>query len=85
MSERSAFQRGAGPWLQVLLAGREDALLSVAPDKALQKRIEELAGKSTEGELTPAGREEYAGYVRADQFIAILCREAQAMQESAVS
>jgi hypothetical protein len=40
-----------------------------------QARIEELAGKSTEGQLTETERAEYAGYVRANKFIAILQRQ----------
>ena len=43
----------------------------------LQARIEELAGKSTEGQLTETERAEYAGYVRANKFIAILQRQAR--------
>jgi uncharacterized protein YnzC (UPF0291/DUF896 family) len=43
----------------------------------LQARIEELAGKSTEGQLTETEKAEYAGYVRANKFIAILQRQAR--------
>lgn len=47
-------------------------------DKAeLEARIEELAEKSTEGELTDDERAEYADYVRANKFVAILKRRAQ--------
>jgi hypothetical protein len=35
------------------------------------------AGKSTEDHLTEAERSEYAGYVRANKFIAILQRQAR--------
>ncbi len=42
-----------------------------------QAPIEELVGKSTEGQLTETERAEYAGYVRANKFIAILHRQAQ--------
>ena len=84
MSNRSAFQRGVGPLLQLLLPGKEHAVLSIAPDEALRERIEILAAKSTEGELTYEEREEYAGYVLANKFVAVLRREAQAMQAGAV-
>jgi uncharacterized protein YnzC (UPF0291/DUF896 family) len=50
--------------------------LSFRPDPAIPARIEELAAKSTEGELTDAERAEYEGYVRANRLIAILKRQA---------
>lgn len=40
-------------------------------------RIEELASKNTEDTLTPEERDEYAGYVRANKFVAVLRREAK--------
>ncbi len=85
MSNRSAFQRGVGPLLRLLLAGKEDAVLAIAPDEALRKRIEALAAKSTEGELTDEERDEYAGYVQANKFVAVLRREAEAMRAGAAS
>ena len=63
MGARSAFQRGVAPVFQVLLAGKEEAVLSLVPDESLRERIETLARKSTEDALTPAERAEYAGYV----------------------
>ena len=48
----------------------------------LQARIEELAQKSTEGELTEDERAEYVGYVRANKFVAILKRQAQQIANS---
>jgi hypothetical protein len=48
----------------------------------LQARIEELAEKSTEGKLSTKERAEYAGYVRANKFVAILRREARALAGS---
>jgi uncharacterized protein YnzC (UPF0291/DUF896 family) len=47
------------------------------PRPELRARIEELAGKSTEGQLTETERAEYAGYVRANKFIATLQRQAR--------
>jgi hypothetical protein len=77
MSAQTAFQRGVSPLLQLLLPGREDAVLSVEADQSLRERIEELAAKSTEGTLSFDEREEYAGYVRANKFVAVLRREAK--------
>lgn len=83
MSAHTAFQRGVFPLLDLLLAGKEEAVLSIQPDPALGRRIEELAAKSTEGELNREEREEYEGYVRANKFVATLRREAQAMKMEA--
>lgn len=77
MSAQDAFQRGVSPLLQLLLPGREDAVLAVETDQLLSKRIEELAAKNTEGELTPEERDEYIGYIRANKFVAIMRREAR--------
>jgi hypothetical protein len=77
MSAQDAFHRGVSPLLQLLLPGREDAVLAVETDDLLRQRIEELAAKNTEGELTPEERDEYVGYVRANKFVAIVRREAR--------
>jgi hypothetical protein len=77
MSAQDAFQRGVSPLLQVLLPGREDAVLTVETDQLLRQRIEELAAKSNEGELTAEECDEYIGYVRANKFVAIMRREAR--------
>ncbi len=65
------------PLLQLLLPGREDAVLTAQTDQPLRDRIEELADENTEGTLTPEERDEYAGYVRANKFVAVLRREAR--------
>ena len=70
---------------QILLAGKEEAVLSLAPDESLRERIEALAAKSTEGELTLEERAEYVGYVQANKFVAILRREAQTRRATAAS
>ncbi len=77
--ETIAFDRGVSPLLQIVLIDRADAVLNFRPDSTLQERIEELAAKSTEGELTTQEQAEYEGYVRANKFIAILRRQAQRM------
>jgi len=82
-SETAAFERGIRPVLQLLLPDKADAVLSFRPDPALQSRIEELAAKSTEGELTEPERAELTGYVRANKFIAILQRQARQLAGSA--
>ena len=75
--ETIAFDRGVRPILQIVLLDKADAVLNFRPDPVVQERIEELAAKSTEGELTATERAEYEGYVRANKFIAILQRQAR--------
>ena len=75
--ETAAFERGVGPILQMVLLDKADTVLSFRADAELQERIEELAAKSTEGDLTTEERSEYKGYVRANKFIAILQRQAR--------
>lgn len=75
--ETAAFDRGVRPILQMVLLDKADRVLNFRADARLQDRIEELAGKSTEGELTAEERAEYEGYVRANKFIAILQRQAR--------
>ena len=75
--ETTDFERGVHPILQIVLPDKADAVLNFRPDPALQDRIEELAEKSTEGELTDQERAEYEGYVRVNKFIAILQRQAR--------
>ena len=73
----TAFDRGVRPLLQMVLLDKADAVLRFRPDPVLQARIEVLACRATEGELSDEERAEYEGYVRANKFIAILQRQAQ--------
>jgi hypothetical protein len=63
--------------LRIVLPEKAEAILRFRAAPEPQARIEELAGNSTEGELTKTERAEYAGYVRANKFIAILQRQAR--------
>ena len=60
-----------------IVLDKANAIIHFCPDPQLEAPIEELARKSTEGELTDDERPEYAGYVRANKFVAILKRQAQ--------
>ena len=75
--ETIAFDRGVGPLLRLVLLDKADMVLSFRPEPALSERIEELATKSTEGKLSNEERAEYEGYVRANNFVAILRRQAR--------
>jgi len=81
-SEMSAFDRGVRPVMKIVLPEKAEEVVEFRADPELQARIEELARKSTEGELSDAERAEYAGYARANKFIAILQRQARALIES---
>lgn len=81
--ERAAFCRGVNPLLQIVLPDKADAVLKFRPEPGLQARIEALASRSTEGQLTESERAEYEGYVRANKFIAILQRQTRQMLKAA--
>lgn len=74
--ESSAFDQAVAPVLrQILPDAQSSHEVMFSADPAIMARIEELAAKSTEGELTEQERDEYHGYVRADKFIATLQRQ----------
>jgi hypothetical protein len=81
-SETAAFDRGIRPVMQIVLPEKAEEIIGFRADPELQARIEELAEKSTEGQLTEAEKSEYAGYVRANKFVAILQRQARRLIES---
>jgi len=81
-SESVAFHRGVRPMLEIVLPEKADAVIGFQADPDLLARIEELARKSTEGDLTEDERAEYAGYVRANKFVAILKRQAHQIANS---
>ena len=76
-SESLAFDRSVRPVMEIVLLDKAEAVIHFRADPQLEARIEELAQKSTEGDLTDDERAEYTGYVRANKFIAILKRQAQ--------
>jgi hypothetical protein len=80
--ETTAFERGVRPLLRIVLQDKAEAVVNFRADPTLQSRIEELATKSTEGELSATERAEYEGYVRANKFIAILQRQARRLRSS---
>ena len=85
MSIQSAFQRGVSPLLQLLLPGKEELVMAASADQALRQRIDQLASKSTEGQLSDDERAEYEGYVRANKFIAVLRREAKRLKAASAA
>jgi hypothetical protein len=78
----SAFDRGVRPVMKIVLPDKAEEVVEFRAAPELQARIEELARKSTEDQLTEAERAEYAGYARANKFIAILQRQARELIRS---
>jgi hypothetical protein len=52
-------------------------LIGLRADAKAQARVDELAEKCNEGELTPSEREEYETYVMAAEFVAVLQSKAR--------
>ncbi len=76
--ESTAFDRAVAPALKHAFPSVNSSIVSgLAADGNIASRIEELATKSTEGELNEQELAEYHGYVRANKFIATLKRQLQ--------
>ena len=75
--DMSAFDRVTDPVVRILSTEQVRRLADYRGDDELQVRIEELAEKSNEGELTDEERAEYAGYVSANKFVAMLQAQAR--------
>jgi hypothetical protein len=54
-----------------------DKIIHIQPDPELQDRIDLLADKCTEGDLTDAERSEYEAYVRTGNLISLLQAKAR--------
>jgi hypothetical protein len=75
--DSNAFDRATGPVFRILPVEKARELAEYRPETLLQARIEELAEKSNEGELTEVERAEYLGYVQANKFVAIFQAQAR--------
>jgi hypothetical protein len=75
----------SAPVLDQLLASLGDCLtpesarrlLALKPDPELQRRVDDLATRHTEGQLSPEEEAEYGRYVSYATFIAILKSKAR--------
>ena len=63
--------------LRILNRDQARQIIDIHGDEQLQRRIEELAEKAKEGQLTDEERAEYEGYVEANDFIAVLQAKAR--------
>jgi hypothetical protein len=75
--DSNAFDRATNPVFRLLPVEQARDLASYEPETSIQARIEELAAKANEGELTETERAEYLGYVQANKFVAILQAQAR--------
>lgn len=75
--ESNAFDRGIDGAIQFFSREQAEALASFRVDESLEQRLSELADKCSEGELSEEDRAEYAGYVRANNFLSILQSKAR--------
>jgi hypothetical protein len=75
--DTKAFDRGTYPVLQIISIEHAKQLVQYKGDAAIRSRIDELAAKSNEGELSPEERAEYEGYVHANKFVAVLQAQAR--------
>jgi hypothetical protein len=75
--DSDAFDRGTDPILQFFTVDQARGIVQYRGDAEMRQRIEALAAKANEGELTPQEQAEYEGYVRANKFMAILQAKAR--------
>jgi len=75
--ETSVLDRLLDPLSDCLTPATARRLLKFRADSATQARVDELATRCNEGELTPAERREYEAYVRAIHLISILQSKAR--------
>jgi hypothetical protein len=76
-SAQTALERVLAAVGQCLDRQSAESLLRLRADSEMQDRIEELAGKSTEGRLTPEESDEYETLIRVGNFVAILQTKAR--------
>ncbi|MFV1969288.1 MAG: hypothetical protein ACC628_28030 [Pirellulaceae bacterium] len=80
--DTAAFDRAVDPVMGFFTREQAEALVAYRGDESLRARIEDLAERSTEGELTEKERAEYEGYVRANKFVATLQAKARKLLAS---
>ena len=73
----SLIDRLAEPFVRTLTPKVARALVKLRADPELQHRMDELAEKCNEGQLTPDEREEYESSIRFGNFMAVLQAKAR--------
>jgi hypothetical protein len=79
MKPSTTLDRLLEPVIRTLTPEVARALVEVRADPELQARMDELAEKCNEGQLSPEEREEYETSIRFANFIAILQAKARAL------
>jgi hypothetical protein len=79
--EAGALNRILEPVSRCLTPGVARQLVKLRADPETQARIDKLADKCNEGQLTKAERAEYETYVRAIDFLTILQLKARSLLE----
>lgn len=77
MSTTTLLDKIFEPLVEALSQETVARLVELRASPEVQSRMDELANKSTSGELTPEEREEYRTYVQAIDFISILQSKAR--------
>lgn len=72
-----AFHRGTAAIFSLLTPEQTRKLAELQGDSFTAERIEELAEKANEGELSAAERAEYEAYIEANNLLAVLQAEAR--------
>ena len=78
-SDSTALEKLLRPLPRGLTAELARALVNLRADTETQARYDALAGKRTEGALTPAEQDELEGIVRANTLLGLLKAEAQSV------
>lgn len=77
LEPHQAFHRGTAAFFALLTPQQTQALADLQSDPSLIDRLEELAGKANEGELSAAERAEYEAYLNANNVLTVLQAEAR--------
>lgn len=77
LAANDAFDRAVAPVISLLSRDQAAKIADFHADEALQLKIEELARKANEGELTCEERAEYEGYAQANRFLAVFQAQAR--------
>jgi hypothetical protein len=81
-AETPILDRLLDPVTRCLTPDVAEQLVALRADPQFQERLDTLADKCTEGELSPEEREEYETYVRAIHIIGILQAKARKLLAS---
>jgi hypothetical protein len=79
------FSESLSPLEDCLNRESAERLLELPPNPRLQTRVDELAEKCNEGELTPSERAEYEALIWADHFLGLLRAKARHFLKSSAA